>query len=382
MKKLFRYLPLMAMATMVIACQSNEERDFDNKAFIDQTAMTAETLVKGDAGDVVKTLTIATARPAEQTITAQAVVDKSLLDTYNKAYYDQAELLPDANYAVTSSSMVIDAGSVKSTEAVFTFSSLSSLDRATVYVLPVTVQTSDIELLSSAKNYYYVFKAGALINVVCDVEKNWLEVYPWSASTLDRVRNIKQITMEALLYPREFGKLISTVMGIEGAFLWRIGDAGVPDNQIQIATSRGNVTDAKLQLETNKWTHCAITFDTNTGEMIFYLNGHEVYKTTSSASINIVGNGTDRNFLVGKSYDDGRWFTGYMSELRVWDVIRTPEEIAGNIYSVDPASAGLLAYWKFDDQSSFAVKDYSGNGNDLKVGTSEALRWKNVSLPE
>ena len=34
------------------------------------------------------------------------------------------------------------------------------------------------------------------------------------------------------------------VMGIEGTFLFRIGDAGVPDNQLQLATSSGNVTDA------------------------------------------------------------------------------------------------------------------------------------------
>lgn len=382
MKTIFRYLPLMAAAALLTACQNNDERDFSNKAYIDASAMTTETLIKGEAGDVVKTLSIATSRPAEQTIHAKAVVDKSLVDTYNKAYYSEAQMLPEENYEVTTADMVIDPGSVKSTEAAFTFKQLSTLDRATVFVLPVTVQTDGIDILASAKNYYYVFKAGALINVVCDTERNWLQVYPWSSTTLDRVKNIKQITMEALLYPREFGKLISTVMGIEGAFLWRIGDAGIPDNQIQIATSNGNVSDAKLQLETNKWTHCAITFDSQTGAMKFYINTHLVYETTKSASINIVGNGTDRNFLVGKSYDDARWFSGYMSELRVWDVIRTPEEIAASVYSVDPTTPGLLAYWKFDDQSSFLVKDYSGNGNDLKVGTTEALKWKNVSLPE
>jgi hypothetical protein len=46
---------------------------------------------------------------------------------------------------------------------------------------------------------------------------------------------------------------------------------------------------------------------------------------------------------------------------------------------VDPATEGLIAYWKFDDQSAYVVKDYSGNGNDLKANS--ALSWKNVSLP-
>jgi hypothetical protein len=259
------------------------------------------------------------------------------------------------------------------------FKALENLDRKLVYVLPVTVRTADIDLLSSAKNYYYVFKAGALINVVADIERNWLQVYPWSVSTIDRVRGIRQITMEALLYPREFGKLISTVMGIEGAFLMRIGDAGVPDNQLQIATSSGNFTDSKLQLQTNQWQHVAMTFDRDTREMKVYINGHLMAETTSNASINIVGNGSDRNFLVGKSYDDARWFSGNISEVRVWDVIRTPEQIASSIYMVDPATEGLIAYWKFDDQSAYVVKDYTGNGNDLKANS--ALSWKNVSLP-
>ena len=98
------------------------------------------------------------------------------------------------------------------------------------------------------------------------------------------------------------------------------------------------------------------------------------------AYINIVGNGGDRNFEIGRSYDDSRDLNGCISEARIWDVVRTQEEIANSIYTVEPTSQGLVAYWKFDDQSSFIVKDYSGNGNDIKAIKS-ALKWQNVSLP-
>ena len=50
--------------------------------------------------------------------------------------------------------------------------------------------------------------------------------------------------MEALIRARNFDRKISTVMGIEGYFLIRIGDAGFPPNQIQIATSDGNFPNA------------------------------------------------------------------------------------------------------------------------------------------
>lgn len=379
MKKIFRFLPALALALTMTACQDNDEENFADKGRIDATSMQAETIVKGTMGDITKTLAIATARPAEKTITATAVVDKSLVATYNKAYYDNAELLPDSCYEVNEATMTINPGSVKSSEASFTFKGLGSLDRSKVFVLPVSVQTSDIEMIASEKNYYYVFKAGALINIVADIVDNYLEIYPWA--NVSRVQNMTQITMEALVYPRTLDKLISSVMGIEGSFLIRIGDAGIPANQIQLATSSGNVTNSKLQLQTNTWTHIAMTYDRPTSVVKFYLNGKLAYEATSRASIHLAGNGSDRNFLVGKSYDDNRDFDGYISEVRVWDVVRTQEEIAANIYTVDPTSTGLVAYWKFDEGTGANVADASGNGNTLKAQNGPLL-WHNVSLPE
>lgn len=378
MNNIFRILPVLALAFVMTACTDNDEENFADKARIDATSMQAETIIKGSEGDITKTLTIATSRPAERTITATAVVDRNLVATYNKAYYQNAELLPDSNYVINESKMVINPGTVKSSEASFTFTKLGDLDRAKVFVLPVTVQTSDIDMISSERNYYYLFKAGALINVVADIVDNYLEIYPWA--NLDRVQNMQQITMEALLYPRTLDKQISTIMGIEGTFLLRIGDAGVPSNQVQFATSSGNYTNSKLQLQTNTWTHFAMTYHRMTREIKFYINGKLAYETTGSANINIVGNGRDRNFLVGKSYDDNRDFDGYISEARIWDVVRTPEEIASSIYTVDPTNPGLVAYWKFDEGAGANVADASGNGNTLKAQNGP-LRWRQVSLP-
>lgn len=378
MNKIFRFLPFLAVALMLGACQDNDEENFADSGRIDATSMQSETVLKGSEGDITKTLSIATSRPATKLITAKAIVDKGLIDTYNKAYYDNAELLPDSDYEVVEPTMTINPGSVKSSDASFLFKNLRSLDRSIVYVLPVTVQTADIDMIASEKNYYFVFRAGALINVVADIVENYLEIYPWADPS--RVSNMKQITMEALVYPRTLDKKISTIMGIEGQFLMRIGDAGLPPNQIQIATSSGNVTSAKLQLQTNTWTHVAMTYDTSTREMLFYLNGKLVYQATSGARINLVGNGSDRNFLVGKSYDDNRDLDGYISEARIWDVIRTQDEIASSIYTVDPTTPGLVAYWKFDEGAGSTVADATGNGNTLKA-MGGPLRWHNVSLP-
>ncbi|MFQ9995726.1 MAG: DUF1735 and LamG domain-containing protein [Hoylesella buccalis] len=379
MKKIFlKYIPFAAMAFLLAACQNNDEEIFANKGFIDETSMLAETIIKGNVAPLTKTFHVALARPAQTAVSMTAHVNTALVSTYNQAYYTNAELLPDTCYRVDVDKMNIAEGAIKSTEAKFSFLNLGGLDRSKLYVLPVEIESNAVELLNTAKRYYFVFRAGALINTVADIEKNYLEISPWA--TPDRVSRMKEVTLEALIYPREFGKLISTVMGIEGTFLMRIGDAGVPDNQIQIATHNGNFTSAKLQLETNKWQHVAMTYSQTTQEMKVYVNGRMMAETKMQCVPNLVGNGFDRNFLIGKSYDDNRWLSGCISEARVWDVVRTPEQIAGNIYTVDPKTPGLVAYWKFDDNSSLEVKDYTGNGNTLKA--NDKLKWKAVSLPE
>ena len=380
MKKLFKYMPLVAAALLMTACQDNDEADFKSKAFIDGKTFTSETIIKGET-TLVKSLTISTPRPAEKELNATFSVAANLVETYNQAYYAQAVMLPDTCYKVLQADVKVNRGSVTSNEAQFQFFKLAGLDRAITYVLPVTVDCRDMEMLRSAKNYYFVFRAGALINVVADMSKNYLTV-KWK--TPDLVTNMRQITMEALIYPREFGKLISTVMGIEGNFLMRIGDAGFPDNQIQIATGSGNFPDADSNkgLQTNRWQHVAMTYDADKEEVKVYVDGRlQSRGTLRCGSVTIKGNGTDRDFLIGKSYDDTRWFEGNMSEVRVWNVVRTQEEIAASFYSVDPKSKGLVGYWKMDDNTSpNIVKDATGNGNDATA--NNPLSWHNVSLPE
>ncbi len=380
MKKLFKYVPILLATWLIVACQNNDEADFKNKAFIDGKTFTTETIIKG-AGSMVKSLTLSTSRPAEKDLNATFKAAPQMVDTYNKAYYNKAVLLPDSCYSILVGDVKINQGSVKSNAAQFEFSKLGGLDRSTTYVLPVTVECNDIELLQSAKNYYFVFRAGALINVVADVSRNYLQV-DWKTPEL--VTDMKQITMEALIYPREFGKLISTIMGIEGNFLMRIGDAGFPDNQIQIATGAGNFPDydSNKGLQTKRWQHVAMTYNADTREVKVYVNGIlQSQGTLRLRSVTIKGNSADRMFLIGKSYDDARWFEGDMAEVRVWNVVRTQEEIATHFYSVDPKTPGLVGYWKMDDNTSpNIVKDATGNGNDAKA--NKPLSWHNVSLPE
>lgn len=214
-------------------------------------------------------------------------------------------------------------------------------------------------------------------------------------------------TLEALVNIQEARKdgTLSTIMGVEGKFLLRLGDVGVPWNQIQLATSRGNYTDAALTLsELDRWYHIAVTW--NGGDLYFYIDGEFKYTDYSYysflPSLNVAYGGYEsdysRAFWIGYAYNADRWFPGYMSEVRVWNRALEEEEIQAenHFYQVDPASEGLVGYWKLDGPGEpgkdFFVKDSSTSGNNMmgeinvrssgnnQVGDS-GMNWVEASLP-
>ena len=76
-----------------------------------------------------------------------------------------------------------------------------------------------------------------------------------------------------------------------------------------------------------------------------------------------------------------RYLDGKIAEVRIWNKTLSADEINAptHFYTVDPASDGLVAYWKFDEGAGNKIKDYSVNGNDLTVDSVPG--WTKVSLP-
>lgn len=219
------------------------------------------------------------------------------------------------------------------------------------------------------------------------------------------VTNMKAFTLEALvnMTERKNANSLSTIMGIEGKFLVRVGDVGVPVDQIQVvwdsgkAGTWGNVegklSNANMKLaQMNQWYHVAVTFDGTTIKC--YLDGKEVGTTTQDVPASVhfgvehndeqapQGQQITRCFWVGYAYDNARDFKGMMSELRIWNKVLTPDEInaPNHFYQVDPNTEGLVTYWKMNEGKGNVIKDYSVYGNNLAVQSD--LDWRVVSVPE
>lgn len=383
-------LKLIALCFGAIAfagCSGEDEAEhhFGNKLFLDVQNPVEEMVFRtGDAGTETRTLTAAVALEAKTDIHGTFVAAPSLVNTYNQIYNAKAQALPDSMCTIEKPEVTITKGAVKSDPVTVTFSKLGYLDKDVIYVMPIELTGArGIDLLNSKTQAYFVFKGASLINVVSDMKENraWPDFKDWS-----ELSNLRNFTLEALIYGNAFKNQIATIMGIEGKFLVRAGDAGIPGNQIQVASSR-NLTSSDLQIETGKWYHLAVTFDA--GNVVVYLNGVKKLEGscgTSYVNLGVVHSEEDNNkprcFWIGYSYNNERYWDGMISEVRIWNKTLTADEIntENHFYTVDPKSEGLMAYWKFDEGTGKTVKDQTANGHDLTA--EKDLKWVNVELPE
>lgn len=390
LKKL-NMIVLAFAALAVCGCKTNDdlnEHHFDNKLFVDMTEPVNNFVFKAanEPESASQDLYLATAIEAETTITGKFAPAPSKVSVYNSLYGEEALALPEEMCVIESPVATIDMGATKSNPVTVSFVNLETLDRDQTYVMPIEVtEVTGIEVLDSKKVTYFVFKGASLINVVADIAQNYLPV-KWTST--DLVRGMRTITVETLIRVRDFGTVdglkgeaMSTIFGIEGSFLVRIGDSGFPQNQVQLVNPNGNFPDGNsaLGLPTNEWVHVAVVWDATTGDRIIYTNGEAVaHDTKASGTVSLTG--SSNGCYIGYAWNDQRWLEGEISEVRIWNVQRTQEEIASHFYEVDPASPGLVAYWKFNEGSGKVIKDNTANGNDITAAND--ITWTNVSLPE
>ena len=376
-------LTLFLLAAVAFTGCKNEdpaEHHFDNKLYISSAQLTDDLLIRDDIVSDSRTISARLALPAKEDVTVTFEARPDLAARYNMVYGDNAVGLPAEYFSIPEKVISIGKGNVTGNDIVVNFTNTNELNGDLRYVLPVTVaDIQGISLLESTRTVYFVFKGAALINVVADISEMYFPVN-WSSSV--NVSGLKTITVEALVRSSDWeagrGNALSSVFGIEGNFLIRIGDADRPRNQLQLVNPNGNwpSPNAAPGLPVNEWIHIAVVCDATTGERIYYQNG-EVVASDNAASGSVSLNS---GCYVGKSYDDSRWLPGEISELRIWNIQRTQEQIASSMYTVDPTTPGLLAYWKFNEGSGNVINDATGNGTNL---TGEGTpTWVNVELPE
>lgn len=99
------------------------------------------------------------------------------------------------------------------------------------------------------------------------------------------------------------------------------------------------------------WTHVAVVFDTG-GEANFYINGE--YVETVNGNPSIINN-ANAAVLLGRD-TGGNQFVGDMAEVRLWNVMRTPAQIAANFNNaLSGSEPGLIGYWPLNELADLGV---------------------------
>ena len=130
------------------------------------------------------------------------------------------------------------------------------------------------------------------------------------------------------------------------------------------------------------WHHWACTFDSSTNTRSIYRDGVQVAQLASGNATNTAGGS---NFLIGRFGVTGAptpfQFDGQVDEFRIWNSAITPAQIQANMSNRLPSgTAGMTAYYRFDEGSGTTVSDFSGNGNTGTIVTPSGFGFSPVGF--
>lgn len=113
----------------------------------------------------------------------------------------------------------------------------------------------------------------------------------------------------------------------------------------------------------NTWFHVAVAVDVDAKTGYLYLNGSLVETLTNSSGYATSIYNSPVRFEIGAAATNSTArYNGKMDEVRVWNDIRTAQEIADNYNTeLTGSESNLQGYWKLNN----SLLDSSPNGNNL-----------------
>ena len=282
---------------------------------------------------------------ATETGVSYIFADSTAVKEYNAKYGTNYGYLDESHVNISSQTATIQPGQIFADKVQLEFTGLDTMEEGKSFMLPVVVTSNSVPASQGSNMAYFLVSKPIKIKTAANFNGNGYVDVTFPAGTY-----FKSFTYEALIYPERFTQNM-TIIGTEGLMILRIGDTGggVPGDILQIAGQQHYEVGQPLQ--TRKWYHVACTYDQSSGKTAIYVNG-EPWAQASWAIPGFDPNG-DVGFKIGKlnGFPWGeRPFYGAMSEVRVWSVSRTQNQIKQNMLTIDPQSEGLELYFKFNGE--------------------------------
>jgi Concanavalin A-like lectin/glucanases superfamily len=121
----------------------------------------------------------------------------------------------------------------------------------------------------------------------------------------------------------------------------------------------------------NTWHHAAASLDSATGQLALYLDGAPVAQSGSSTLVS-PGN-TDPVSIGRNGGSDINFWRGKLDDIRLWNVVRTPGQIASGFSTeLTGSPAGLVGNWRFNEGGGPTSADNGGTPQDAILQGSGA----------
>ena len=128
------------------------------------------------------------------------------------------------------------------------------------------------------------------------------------------------------------------------------------------SVSNSNTPENSIGLD--EWQHIAVTYDDQNVVTIF-INGVEQPISQATPPSGDVKDNSRDGLYIGNDASSGSTFDGLIDEVRIWNVLRTGEEIRENRdFYLSGTESGLVGYWKMNEGNGDTLQDHSWNGND------------------
>lgn len=373
-----KYLKLgifAALALMLGSCNEADRFDPTREVLVlDGTAETPLVKFAVETVPAVYPVTVSATGKVAEDITVSLKIDNSLVEKYNAENKTSYFETPEGSVELSKSQVVISKGSAISDVSNLTIVSDADFIDGRIYMIPVTITDvkGDLELLESSRTAYirisrvYSFPAIDLSNTgmyasfifeddqVIELEAHTVEI-KFLANTW-HTSNSNPISRLACIADKN-----------EKGYLLRIGENGYEKNQLQVLKSHPTLAEAKFgsnaRFETNVWYTLSMTFDGSVTRL--YVNGERDNEFSGGSGMSF------QRVELGMSwggYGSSQKFDGRIAEIRVWNRALSASEIQLGLCGVDPASEGLMGYWKLNEGQGAVFADATGNGRPMDWG--------------
>lgn len=163
------------------------------------------------------------------------------------------------------------------------------------------------------------------------------------------------------------------------------GASLVGDN-FAFGTGSPDVTALSIsKVNTGAWTHLAASRERSSSIVRIVVDGQAESSivTGNREALDEVDAPALGGHIMGGQFYNG--FSGTVDEVRLWNVVRTPQQIADNRHiRLNGDEPGLVGYWRFDDGQGLVASDSSPSHHDATLGGGDSARvpeWVTYDAP-